>query len=122
VNLDQWMEVARAVRARGGTITPTTIREAALDTGLAAELLAEQAATLSRLGQALDQVMLRLAALRVEHEAGQGDLARLIDADREARAELLRLRWELTVVKEAMGLRGIRAELDRYWPVPRRIR
>jgi hypothetical protein len=122
VKLDEWIQIARAVRAQGGAVTPSAVREAALDSGLAAELLAEQAATLSRLGAGLDRASARLAGLRSAAEDPDADRVALQAQDRDARSELLRLRWELTVVKEAMGVRGVRAELDRYWPVPPPLR
>lgn len=118
MNLEQLMEVARSVRARGGVVTPSTLRSEALDSGLAAELLAEQAATLARLGGALDRAVLRLRAVREAAARGDRDRRALLEEDRAARADLLRYRWELTVVKEAMGLRAVRAEIDRHWPVP----
>lgn len=122
MNLDQWMEIARAVRGRGGAVTPSSLRSAALDSGLVAELLAEQAATLARLGAALDRAMARLVALREAAQQPSCDRRALIAEDRVARAELLRYRWELQVVKEAMGLRSVRAEIDRHWPVPPALR
>lgn len=80
---------------------------------LTAEIAVEKATTLARLGSRLDAVVLRLRALR---DAADGEERR--EADRDARVELRELRWEMTVVKEAMGLRGVRAEVDKFWPVP----
>lgn len=117
MKVEEWLEVAKGVRARGGAVTPSAIRQEVIDTGFAAEVLAEQAATLSRLGNALDRAVLRLAEIRAAREAGAARES-LLEEDRAARAELHRLRWEMTVVKEAIGTRGIRADLDRCWPVP----
>jgi hypothetical protein len=117
MDVEHWMMVVRAARERAGVVTSDSLREATLDTGLAAELLAERAATLSRLGNRLDAAVARLAALREQAKA-LTDVDPLREADAAARRELGEARWELQVVKEAMGLRGVRAELDRHWPLP----
>lgn len=77
------------------------------------EIGAERAETLSRLGRRLESAVAAIDALRTRPPGPARH-----EADRAARAEFRTARWELLVVKEAMGLRGVRAELDRDWPWP----
>lgn len=108
-------KIAEAARASGGAVTTASIRETAIDNTLAAELAAEQATTLSRLGRALDAAVSSLAEMAQLHAStGEHDAPK----ERSLREELRRLRWEMQVVREAMGLRGVRAEIERCWPVP----
>lgn len=118
MDIESWRKIAETARATSGVVTSRSLREASVEASLAADLISEQATTLSRLGQRLDAACATLAAMAETHTVSGP-----IDADRErvARDELRRLRWEMQVVREAMGLRGVRAEIDRYWPVPPRL-
>ena len=96
--------MVRAARDTHGRVTPATLRQEVLDGGLAAELLAEQATTLAQLGRRLDEAVSLLAQIRQRAEATEeADHEMLLAEDAEGRATLHRLRWELQVVKEAMG-------------------
>ena len=111
-----------AARERTGVVTAASLRETSIEATLAADLLAEQATTLARLGNRLDLALVRLVELAEAAERPGADRPALAAAHRVARTELTQLRWELLVVKEAMGLRGARAEIDRQWPVPPALR
>lgn len=80
-----------------------------------AEIGAERAETMARLGRRLEAATARIAAVRADPSLSP---AARREADDRARAELRTARWELLVVKEAAGLRGVRAELERDWPIP----
>ena len=82
---------------------------------LLAEVAVERATTLAQLGRRLDATIARLRAIETDPMTWEDRVA----AHRAARAELGELRWEMTVVKEAMGVKGVRADLDRFWPMPR---
>jgi hypothetical protein len=121
MDIESWRKIAVAAREKGGVVTATTLRESALDSSLAAELALEQATTLSRLGNGLEEASAKLSELARRLQQPEADRAQIAREEQTARAELLRLRWEMQVVREAMGLRGVRAEIDRNWPVPPRL-
>lgn len=85
-----------------------------------AELAAERATTLTQLGERLDRALAHVHAVRAEAERPGADVAALVEAHDAAREALRVLRWEALVVREAIGLRNVRAELDRTWPMPPR--
>jgi hypothetical protein len=121
MDIEGWRKIAAAAREKGGAVTATTLRESAIDGSLAAELALEQMTTLSRLGNGMDAALAKLSELAVRLQQPEADRAQIAAEEQVARTELLRLRWEMQVVREAMGLRGVRAEIDRTWPVPPRL-
>lgn len=118
MDIDTLRKIASAAREKSGVVTAQTIRQEAIDGSLAAELMAEQATTLSRLGQGMDEALAVLARLQQQAKLPGADREALLAEDKEARARFHRLRWEMLVVREAMGLSGVRAEIDRCWPIP----
>ncbi len=119
---DELAELARAARERHGRVTGASLRAEALDTNLAAEMAAEQAGVLVRLGRRLDAALTLLADLQSEASSCPPERRRrLVEAHDRARDELLEARWELKVVREAIGMRGTHADLDLFWPVPPKL-
>jgi hypothetical protein len=121
MDIEDLRKIAASAREKGGVVTVTSLRESAIDGSLAAELAMEQVTTLSRLGNGLEEATAKLAELALRLQQPGADRAQIAAEEQAARAELLRLRWEMQVVREAMGLRGVRAEIDRNWPVPPRL-
>ncbi|MEQ1501210.1 MAG: hypothetical protein ABMB14_03225 [Myxococcota bacterium] len=115
------VERVQAVRERTGKVTAAGLREQALD-DLGAELANEQAGTLSRLGMRLDDAKRRLEAIDAGWDAPDADREALVAAHDRARKDLVDARWELTVVREAMGWRGGHRDLDLFWRIPPRRR
>ncbi|MEQ1571444.1 MAG: hypothetical protein ABMA64_37805 [Myxococcota bacterium] len=105
MNLDELLSWSRQAREKYGTVTVGSLQQVTLG-DIAAELATEQATTLGTLGARLDRAVAELAA-------AEGD------PERHARAcaAFETARWEMLVVKEAMGLRGVRAQLDRDYPL-----
>ena len=118
MDIDTLRKIASAAREKSGVVTAQSLRQETIDGSLAAELVAEQATTLSRLGEGLNEALAVLTRLREQVGLPGADREALLAEDKEVRARFHRLRWEMQVVKEAMGLRGVRAEIDRCWPIP----
>lgn len=106
--------VRRAPRGPGGALAALRaemLREMAASLGRASERLTDSLAALARMDE-------EIAAL--EHPGADGDaVEQAIDAFNEERARAEKLLWELTVQREALGLRN-QKELSRYYPLPPR--
>lgn len=89
------------------------LREMAASLGRASERVSGSLATLEELGRHIDELEAGGAARRVVVEA--------IDAFNEEHARAEQLLWELTVQREALGLRN-QKELERHYPLPPRRR
>lgn len=117
---DDLLQRVRAARARTGKIL--ALRDQA-DDQLGADLAAEQATTLTRLGHRLDLALAALGDLEARAVEVHGEArVTLVTEHGRVRAELLEARWEMIVVREAMGLSGVRRDVDETWPVPPPLR
>ncbi len=106
----------QAGRAPGGglaALQAEMLREMAASLGRASERLSGSLATLAEMGSSIDELEARGAEAAV--------LAEAIDAFNQERERAERFLWELTVQREALGLRN-QQELERYYPLPPRRR
>ncbi len=119
MDVDQWRGLVKAARnARGGSLGKR-MRGAAIEETLAAELLAEQAVSLARVGRRLQQACDRAGelceSLLVASDARER--ATLAEAYRQARGQAKQVRWEIIVQREAIGLQN-HHDLDEIYPMP----
>lgn len=87
------------------------------------EFQKEKAAALRRTGDTLEKALAALAGAEREllNTQGAARAARLVRY-RELRKEAEQVRWGLMVQREACGIRGGDAEMDRAYPLPPLVR
>ncbi len=86
-----------------------------------AAIRGEKSARLGATGEELEKRLARLSALRAAYAAApEAERPAIRAAHDELRAEAERLRWNLTVQREAMGLTR-HQDLDTFYPLPRRL-